>query len=155
MNITLLNASDNLIKVSVLGSYIVEYYADVKKKNKLNIAVYDPSANTVRSVAPQINKLAFIETVNCIWDSSKLYFSGCEITDNKTVMISVHNYDPGTGECRQVYQFERKLDILTSGKKIKIFILSENVLLVQTETSHGNVSENMIGNIEFDISLVL
>ena len=154
MNITLLNSSDNLIKVSVLGSYIVEYYSDPEKKSKLNICVYDPDNNTLDEVAPDINKLDLIETINCIWGSSDLYFAGCTITEDKKLQIIIYQYEPASGRLRKHCWVKKKLDVLTSGHKIKIFILSDSVLLIQTEISHRAVTEKMIGNIEFELSLL-
>ena len=67
MNVTLINNHDNLKQAVPAGSSIVEYCADPDRKDLMSMQVYDPAANSIYEIAPDIPKISFIEIMNCIW----------------------------------------------------------------------------------------
>lgn len=154
MNITLLSAQDNLIKVSALGKYIAEYYADPERQNMMDIRIYDPDHNTYWEVAPKLNKIDFIRAVNCIWNSQYLFFAACTLLSGDEVEISVYRYNLISRTYQQLYRFYRPQEILKQKNRIKIFILSDSVILIQNEIYHKEIAGNMIGNIQFHLDLI-
>jgi len=154
MNITIINAQDNLIKVKAVGDRLIEYYAHPDKKNFLDLKVYDPVLNSVSKIAPQKKILSFVDVINCIWNSTEFYFAACELTREDELQIGIYKYSFSEQSYEKTGAVFKDPKILNGQNRIKIFILSESAILVQTEILHNTVSENMIGNIEFLITLL-
>ena len=154
MNISLINAQYNLIKAFPLGRFIVEYYSDPENGNLLEIQIYDPEKNRSFDVAPELKKPDLIEVVNCIWNSQYLFFPACEKTQEDQLKISIYRYNPVSRISQLMFSLVRYPKILEDRNRIKFFILNETTILFQTETYHEEISGNMIGNIEFALTLL-
>lgn len=153
MEITLISKQNNLLKVVPVRDHLVEYYRDTSRKDLIYIQVYDPVKNTVYEVAPDIRKSDYIEIVNCIWDSNDIFFADFELSDAGSLTIHIYKHAIETAVTALICSFIRKMEILNEDKKVKLFILNESTILMQTETLYKNISETRMGSIDFSLSL--
>lgn len=153
MEITLISKQNNLLKVVPARDHLVEYYRDSSRKDLIYIQVYDPVKNTVYEVAPDIRKSDYIEIVNCIWDSNDIFFADFELSDAGSLTIHIYKHAIETAVTSLICSFIRKMEILNEDKKVKLFILNESTILMQTETLYKNISETRMGSIDFSLSL--
>ena len=152
MNVTLISNHENLIKAESAGQYIVEYYAVPERADLVSVQIFDPKENTISEVEPETQKIRFIEIVNCIWNCGDVYFASCDITENSKLNISVFRYSLKDHNTVMICSFIKNRDLLNEDKRMKLFILSDSTILMQTEILHRSVSENMMGNIEFSLT---
>jgi len=153
MEITLISKQNNLIQVIPARDHLVEYYRDQSRKDLIYIQVYNPANNTVYEVAPEIRKSDYIEITNCIWDSNDVFFADFELSDTGSLTIHIYRHVIGTSATSKICSFIRKMEILNEDKKVKLFILNESTILMQTETLYKNISETRMGSIDFSLSL--
>lgn len=153
MDIILVNAQENLYRLALAGKRIVEYRRDSKNKYLIHLAVYNPEENTVTEITPQRHKIDFISIENGIWKCREVYYASFEVIDESQIRIDIYRYHPDLKEETKVLSFIRDMDVISGNTRIKVFLLSESVLLVQTEVRKSNASENMMGNIAFSLSL--
>ena len=152
MNVTLISNHENLIKAESAGQYIVEYYAVPERADLVSVQIFDPKENTISEVEPETQKIRFIEIVNCIWNCGDVYFASCDVTENSKLNISVFRYSLKDHNTVMICSFIKNRDLLNEDKRMKLFILSDSTILMQTEILHRSVSENMMGNIEFSLT---
>ena len=153
MNVTLISNHDNLIKAETAGQYIVEYYAVPERMDLVSIQIFDPEENTISEIEPDIPKIRFIEIINCIWNCADVYFAACDVTESSKLNISVFRYSTKEQSAVMICSFIKNRDLLNEDKRLKLFILSDSIILMQTEILHRSVSQNMMGNIEFSLTL--
>ncbi|MBQ9030321.1 MAG: hypothetical protein IJ106_02550 [Parasporobacterium sp.] len=153
MNVTLIGNHDNLITAVPCGDVIVEYYSDPARKDIQYIQVFDPVKNTLFEVSPDLPKIRFVEISNCIWQSEDLYYASCDVLENNRMDISVYRYSLKERSEKKICSFIRNLDILNEDKRVKLFILNESTILMQTEILQKSLSQNLLGNIEFVLNL--
>ena len=153
MNITLISKQKDFSKAIPVGGFLTEYYRDPFRKDLIYLQLYDPADNSYYEIAPDIKKTDHIDIINCIWESASVYFASYEITDKGNVNISVYRHDVISGESMPVCSFLKKMDILNDDHKLKLFILNDNTMLMQTEILQKKIEMNLMGNIEFQIDL--
>ena len=153
MEITLISKQNNLIRVVPAHDHLVEYYQDLSRKDLIYIQAYDPVKNTVYEIAPEIRKSDYIEINNCIWNSNDVFFADFELSDNGNLTIHIYKHVIGTSTTSLICSFIRKMEILNEDKKVKLFVLNESTILMQTETLYKNISETRMGSIAFALSL--
>ncbi len=153
MDITLISKQNNLIRVVPARSHIVEYYRDPARKDLIYIQVYNPVKNTCYEVAPDIRKSDYITIVNCIWDSNEIFFADFELSDKGSLTIHIYRHSIETCTTALICSFVRKMEVLNENIKLKLFVLNESTILMQTETLYKNISETRMGSIEFALSL--
>ena len=153
MNVTLISNHDNLIKAVTAGQYIIEYYAVPERTDLVSMQIFDPKENTISEIEPDISKIRFIEIINCIWNCGDVYFAACDVTENSKLNISIFRYSTKDHKSVMICSFIKNRDLLNEDKRMKLFILSDSTILMQTEILHRSVSQNMMGNIEFSLTL--
>ena len=153
MNITLVSKQHNLLRVFAVRNRIVEYYKSSGRKDLVDILVYDPLKNTCYEAAPDIRKTNYIQITNCIWDSCDLFFAECKVADDGNLAISIFRHDTETRETTLICSFLRKMEILNEDKRVRLFVLNDSTILMQTETLHKRISETRMGSIGFSLSL--
>lgn len=153
MKVTMVSKQNNLIRVSPVRNRIVEYYQDPTRKDLIYILIFDPEKNTCYEAAPEIRKSDYIDITNCIWDSADVFFASCEVSDDGNLTISVYRHNTENGETTMICSFLRKMEILNEDKRVKLFVLNDATILMQTETLHKRISETRMGSIAFSLSL--
>ena len=153
MNITLVSKQNNLIRVFPVRDRIIEYYQDPARKDLYDIMVYDPVHNTCYEAAPGIRKSEYIDISNCIWDSCDLFFAACEVSEDGNLTVSIYRHNTDTAQTTLICSFIKNREILNEDKRVKLFILNETTILMQTETRYKTISETRMGSIAFSLSL--
>ena len=154
MNITLLNHQKDLYKIEPRGNYIAEFYHDPSANDQMHIWMFHPAANTVFEISPDRKKVQFVEIVNCIWNCRDVYYATCDIPASSRLELSIYKYQTDTGSDIKICSFIKSVDILQDHRKIRLFLLNESMILMQTETLHqGDNPRNMMGNIDFQLTL--
>ena len=153
MEITLISKQNNLLRVVPVRDHLVEYYRDLSRKDLIYIQVYHPAKNTVYEVAPDIRKSDYIDITNCIWDSNDIFFADFELSDKGNLTIHIYKHVIGTSTTSLICSFIRRMEILNENKRLKLFILNESTILMQTETLYKNISETRMGIIDFALTL--
>lgn len=153
MKVTLLSKQNNLIRVCPVRNRIIEYYQDPARKDLNYIQVYDPEKNTCYEAAPEIRKSEHFDIINCIWNSCDVFFAECEVAEEGNLEISVFRHNTETAQTTRICSFFKKMDILNEDKRVKLFILNETTILMQTETLYKRISETRMGSIAFSLSL--
>ncbi len=152
MNIRIIkNAMPSLGK-RFKGHYLLEtaiIESDIEFFNKVKYYIYDIDTNTKEEIAAQINKYQAAIIHDMSIDSKNLYFTSCEQIDNK-IKIDLQRCDLETKKIDCIYSFEDEIEIYQREKRIKIFILNDNYILVQNELLRSNLADNYEGFFEFE-----
>ena len=131
----------------------MEYYKDPARQDLMSIQVFDPAAETVYEIAPDISKIRFIEIINCIWKCEDVYFASCDVLGTTKLSIAIYRHSIADHSEKLICSFIKNIDILNEDKRIKLFVLNDSSILMQTEILHKSISQNMLGNMEFSLSL--
>lgn len=153
MDISLISYKENLYSISAVGDHIAEYYHDISNRNLYHIQLYDPDKNLVREILPNQRKSDVVEIINCIWNSKDIYFASYVQLDEEHIEFSIIKYVISTDTQTTICTFIDNRAVLERSKRVKVFILTESTILLQGEIQHTEASENMLGNIEFSLSL--
>ena len=153
MDISLISYKENLYNIAVIGDYIAEYYHDMSNRNLYHIQLYNPAKNLVREILPNQKKSDVVEIINCIWNSQDIYFASYTQLDDERIEFSIIKYVIKSDTQTTICTFVDNRAVLDQSKRVKVFILTETTILLQGEIQRSEASENMIGNIEFSLSL--
>ena len=153
MDISLISYKENLYNIAVIGDYIAEYYHDMSNRNLYHIQLYNPAKNLVREILPNQKKSDVVEIINCIWNSQDIYFASYTQLDDERIEFSIIKYVIKSDTQTTICTFVDNRAVLDQSKRVKVFILTETTILLQGEIQRSEASENMMGNIEFSLSL--
>ena len=151
MNIEIIRGNEDLKSVHVRGGKLLETSVSSDADGSFfHYSIYDPEKETASEIAPEIIKYSFIPAVNCIWKSETVYFASYEQLEGTDIIISLYAYDVAAGKTEKVTEFEEKKNLITNIRRsINIFVLTESLILVQTEHQKSFDVEGLMGNIEF------
>ncbi|MCF0228079.1 MAG: hypothetical protein HUJ76_00105 [Parasporobacterium sp.] len=153
MDIKLIRKSENLIYAEAKGKYIAEYCRDSSDSRRIQIFLYDPVCNFIREIVPERKKYDLIDIRSAIWNNQDIFYSSYEVTEDGRLLFSIYRYSiEDDQEIRLCYVTE-STEVLDNSKKIRLFILSDTSVLIQTETIQNTDIENLMGNIAFRLAL--
>jgi len=133
MNINIVKTEKNLLRARPCPPYIVETYRENQKgRNLLKFFLYDPARNSVFEIAPEILKDEKLPVINCIWQSEVIYFASFEGDDGRDI-VNLYGYDVNRKKTELITSFENSLSGLSSNDMVRFFILSDAMLIMQTE----------------------
>ncbi len=118
-----------------------------------SLSLYDPAQNTVVSVMKEQMSLIDIPIYDCIWDSVDVYYATATEADENSLSINLFRYSADQKSTSCILRFKESKLILNGYIKIRIFILSDDQILVQTEHQKDWAIQNLMGNIEFNLNL--
>ena len=153
MKIKLIKSQERLFKISPVGNRIAEYYRDEVRRELFHIQLFDPADNSIFEVSPKRLKISFVELINCIYDCRDIYYTSCNVIGEDLVEISLYKYAVDTGMESRIFSCLRNFNILNPDRRLKIFLLNEFAVLLQTEILHESSGADTMGNIEFNLVL--
>ena len=150
MDIKIIRKNEKLEDVLLGGNKILEVaLPSMGNESFYDISLYDPAQNSILSIAPEIKKYNFIPVYNCIWNSADVYFASYEEGAEHEITISLYRFNETAAETEEILKFTEKSIIVRGYKCIKLFVLTETQILVQTEHKKDWESKSLMGNIEF------
>lgn len=154
MNINFIRKNDNLINADFIDENILELYKDeYDGKGIFRAYNYSPDKNTISEICPEIKKYDFITVRNCIYKDDSFYFATYEEYGKSILTFSLYRSSLKYSSCKKVLQFAGNRSLLDGKNKIRIFVLNPANILVQVETFTPEDSDNLMGIINFDLTL--
>ena len=154
MLINILKKNGDLFDLSWKGNKILEiYHEDQEPVDLLKLCVYDPAANTLEEVMPDLKKAAFFQIYVSYKPCEEIYYATYQELDDQTIEIKLRSYHLQTKKTRIVCAFKESANILSMHKIIRAFLLSPSDVLIQTEIVNKKESSNLMGSIEFSQTL--
>lgn len=147
MNLNFVRKKEQMISADFIGNNIIEFYGSIHG-TVFRACNFDPAANTVCEISPEIKKYHFVTVRNCIYNQDKFYFSSYEKTD-EGAKFSVYAYDFAGNESSCIFSFYEENISLNGFDRIKIFVLSSSNFLIQTEVFTPEKTRSLMGAISF------
>ena len=147
MNIKIIKKHNNPCYVAPKGDSIMELIR-VSNDTEYRIFAYNPKKNTADEIGEGLKIPTAVEMCNAIWESSDIYYAVLnEIAEN--TKIDVHMYSTKTKTDEIIYSFQMRDDLDIYKTRVKIFILSKTMLIVQLEFTEEEKREDLMGHISF------
>jgi len=149
MNIRLIKTKKNIINVYPVGDRIMELsYRKVGDSVFYGLSLYDPDKNTIQEIVSNIHEDCWIPIQNCIWESGDHYYA---IYDGKedNGSITVYKYCTADGSVKVFYSIPDKFPMPSEDSQIRLFVITEDQIIIQTELKRAKKTEKLMGNIEF------
>lgn len=118
-----------------------------------NYVLIHHESNIREDIMPKIDKYDLIEVNSCISLENVIYFTGITEHTNGKIFITLYQYDVDTMQLKDIYAYEDTLSIYPLQKKVKVFILDEDYIIVQNSFLRPNMADNCQGY--FDVELFL
>lgn len=135
--------------ILLIGNYEREIESIQGKK----YSVFRIDSNEKEEVMPLIHKYKIWEIIDIWANSDYLYFTECNSLDKGKVEIIVYRYHLETKQCLPIYTIEEELGLYPSQKKVKLFVLDENYLLIQHEYLKTNIANTYQSYFDFELLL--
>lgn len=151
MNIRLIKTDKNIIKVYPSGSRIIELSSKkVGESTFLSLASFDPSKNTVSEIVSSVPEDKWVPVQNCIFGSQDHYHAILN-EDGSEQIIRLFKYSAADGSLICVYTYSRAYEEpdRSDDLRFRIFVITEDQIIVQTEKKKEQDTEKLMGNIEF------
>lgn len=135
---------------------ILEIAEDKGKVNGLRAyryALLHQDNNIREDIMPKIDKYDLIEVTSCMPADNNIYFTGITEHTGGKAFITLYQYDVETKQLKDFYSYEDTLALYPEQKKVKIFILDEDYIIVQNSYLRHNMADNFEGY--FDVELIL
>ena len=153
MEIKVIRTDEDIINTKIKGNSVLEELKDGGEGLSFSrYFMYDPLSNTRREIAPDIIKYDLIPVFNCIWDSPDVYFATFTDNGENQIDIAVYCYSQAEEKVKKILTFSDSVLVIDGFKMIKIFVVSEDRILVQTEHKKDWEIQALMGNIEFVLS---
>ena len=149
MNIRIIRHNDNMLEALIRGRNILEITAKDRKMREYDLTLFDPETNTIKEIAPEIQKINSIPVFNCIWNSEDVYFAALDMSDASGNGICIFKYENAQNACKCILKIDAESIDSSKNSSLKIFVLSENYVIAQSEHKKDNNIESLMGNIEF------
>ena len=154
ININLIKKQGDLFDLIVRDNKIIElYHKDSPGNGELMFYIYEPKANTLTEIEPNMKKADFVYFHISYKPCSDVYFAVYEKADDGSVDIDIYAYSIERKETRFLCSFRESLAVLSGRKRVKVFVLSKTLLLIQTEIVDTRASDVLMGNILFSQAL--
>ncbi|MCF0141782.1 MAG: hypothetical protein HUJ75_00225 [Parasporobacterium sp.] len=150
MNIKVIKSRGNLYDLKAYGDSVLEVYLK-NEGPELGVFLYDTKKNVLTDLDSVIKGYSFLPVYKCFNTADFAYFADYEQISSETIRIRIRQLE-GT-KAETVCTFEETADILTSDAYIKVFALSPDHFLIQTETVLQDNADRLMGNIKFQLRL--
>ena len=149
MNIRIVKTNKNIINVCPAGDRIMELSSrKVGDSVFYGLGLYDPDRNTVSDIATNIQEDRWIPVQNCIWGSRDHYHAMFDERD-RSGSISLYKYCTEDGSLKVIYSLPRAVPVHIKDTRVRIFVITPEQIIVQTEHKRNKDTEKLMGNIEF------
>ena len=134
------------------GDCLLELVRDDENRT-YRLFIYDPKKNTVDEAGKGLVIPFGIDIYNAIWNCKDIYFAALS-GEGSRKKIDLYMYSAKTKTEEIIYSFtiDEKLDLYNV--RIKIFIFTGSVIIVQLETTDNESSDELMGHISFSQYLV-
>ncbi len=149
MNIRLIKTKKNIINVYPVGDRIMELSSKkVGDSVFYGLSLFDPAKNTISEIVSNIHEDRWIPVQNCIWESRDHYYA---VFNEKSGygLITVYKYCTADGSVKTFYAVPDRFPLLSEDKQVRIFVITEDQIIIQTEHKSDKKNEKLMGNIEF------
>lgn len=149
MELKLICNDRNIHKAIVKGRKILEIDSAVAGRAYNDLRLYDPCDNTYRSLMPELKNESILPVYNCIWRSQDIYFALLCRDENSSGTIKIFRLYLENEKSEIVLSIPAA-DILSDMNSIlKVFILTDKYIVIQTETKKNADTDSLMGNIKF------
>ncbi|NLZ81740.1 MAG: hypothetical protein GX913_08105 [Clostridiales bacterium] len=132
---------------------IGDYKREIENIQGKKYTIFRVDSNEKEEVMPLIHKYKIWDIID-IWSNvNYLYFSECNLLDKGKVEIIIYRYHLETEQCVQIYTSHEELSIYPTQKKVKLFVLDENYLLIQHEYLKTNSANTYQSFFDFELLL--
>lgn len=128
------------------------YHYEIDGSGALQFLFYDPKENRVTEIAPEIRKsdrVGIHVSYKPVYD---VYFASIEEKE-EGVLVNLYAYEIATGETKEICSLNETKDVLTGEKRIRFYLLSKTLILIQTEASLQDEAVKRMGSILFTQAL--
>lgn len=115
--------------------------------------IFRVNSNKKEELVPLIHKYKIWDIIDVWTNLDYLYFSECNFLKNGKVEIIIYRYHIETEQCVQIYAIEEESSIYPTQKRVKLFVLDENYLLIQHEYLKTNSANTYQGFFDFELLL--
>ncbi len=135
---------------------ILEIAEDQGKIGGLKVyryALLHQDNNIREDIMPKIDKYDLIEVTSCLPAENNIYFTGITEHTGGKAFITLYQYDVETKQLKNFYAYEDTLSLYPKQKKVKVFILDEDYIIVQNSYLRHNMADNYEGYFDVELSL--
>lgn len=158
MDVRIINNCEDSECRGLYGELVLQSIDDVNKIGEFvgkKYYIFNIGLNERYEILPTIIKYDFIQIIDCDFESKYLYFISCkEVKHQEKVSINLIRYSIVTGESKIMYSFEDDKSIIKNEKRMKIFVMDENHILVQNEYLKEDEFGNVLGFLDIDLVLI-
>lgn len=155
MEIKILQNTDWRYGQYLKGSFILEkseYDSEFSSIKRIRYDLLDIETNERTELLPNIEKYNIGDIINVSINSDYIYFINLfKNDDNDTVTIIRYNII--TKETESLYSYSEKIDDFNVTKRLKIFVINDLYLIMQTEYLVENHSQTYAGFFRFDLKM--
>ena len=152
MNITIIKSEEPLNSVGVCGEKILETH-NIEETGLYDLGLFYPEDNSYRIICPDVKKFNTIPVLNCIWNSEDVFFASVKQNENDMFSVILYVYSGETGEYESLLEIPFDRQILNEKVTVRFFVISPDYVIVQTEKKIDDNTGDLMGNIEFSLSL--
>ncbi len=154
ININLIKKQGDLYDLVVRDNKIIElYHRDVAGPGELSFHVYEPKTNTLTEIEPSVKKIDFVYFHISYKPCQEVYYAVYEENEDTSVDLDIIAYNVARQETRIMCSLHETGQVLTGQKRVKVFVLSPSLLLIQTEIVDTAGAAERMGNIVFTQAL--
>lgn len=150
MDINVIKSKRNLFDLSIRDNCVLEiYHVNIDKIDFLKMQIYNPADNTIKEICKDIKKAGFIDIRVAYKAKNFIYFTTFDILDADNIRIQLIAYDFKDDISYFKASFDLDKRVLTGEINVKVFILSEDSFILQTEVVKDYKSDLLMGTIDF------
>lgn len=146
MNINIINNHIDELEVIPVGRYLIEIIND--DNDSKQIRIFNPENGKEEILGKGLNIASAIEIQNAVWESEDYFFPVIDDDNADKSHISIYKYVSQTRTYDVFYEFDTD-KLSASDKRIKVFILSDTVILIQEESIIKEASHSIMGKLGF------
>ncbi len=151
MDINVIKSKSNLYDLSIRDNKILEiYHVNKDKIDFLEMQLYYPKDNIVKEICRDIKKAGFIDIRVTYEANNLIYFATFDILDSDNIRVQLISYDFIDDISTVCGVFDLNKKVLTGDMIVKVFILSNDTFIIQTEIVKDYKSDILMGTIEFN-----
>lgn len=158
MDVRIVSNCDDAVYKPLYGELVLQISNGVNKIGPFvskKCHIFNVGLNERYEALSSVPKYDFIEIIDCEYNSKYIYFVSCnDIKPKGRMSVSVYKYSIVTGKSDIIYTFNDEYSDYVKEKRMKIFILDENYILVQTEYLRKDDYDNDLGYTDISVMLV-
>lgn len=156
MSIQIIRNDNNARYRSISGGRILEVVRTSEPDGELDTykyAIVNAARNISQEIMPKLAKYDFIEVVNAAGHDEMVYFTGIEEHTGDKIFITLYQYNADSMQLDSLYSYEDSRSLYPVQKKVKIFVLDEDYILVQSSFLRSSLADNCQGYFDVEMSL--